>query len=97
MEKVNFSANWANLWSTLSPQLASILQFVGVVGIIIVVVSLITYAVQRRRGSGGNTGAVIGACILGALLCSPQVVIPIALIILDILINTVIQLVSMIS
>jgi ABC-type glycerol-3-phosphate transport system permease component len=97
MEKVNFSANWANLWSLLAPQLASILQFVGVIGIIIVVVSLITYAVQRRRGSGGNTSAVVGACILGAVLCSPQVLIPIVLIILDILINTVIQLVSMIS
>lgn len=95
MDKVDLAGSWTKAWSVFSTGNEKIFTILSVVGVIIFVASLAGYIWQRRRGSGGNTGAVIGAGVVGMLFCAPQVVIPLLLVIVDLLANTVVRLLGL--
>lgn len=92
MEKVDFAGSWGKAWAVLSNGNEQIFTILSVIGVLVLVGSVLGFIWQRRRGSGGNTGAVVGAAVVGLFFCAPQVVIPLALVFIDLIVNTVIHL-----
>lgn len=97
MEKVDFVGNWNKAWAVLSNGTESIWTTVAIVGIVVLVFSIGKFIWDRKRGSGGNTAGLLGAAAVGALMCSPQVVIPILLMIFQIIVNMFINFLGMIG
>src|SRR6476661_5346271 len=87
--RVNLAAGWAVVWSTISTVLGGVGGALTVFGTLLVVVGFVSWLWQKRRGSGGGQGqSGLGWTILiGALLVTPGVVLPILLTAVDIVLN----------
>ena len=91
---IDLSGKWDTLWAGLvgGTEFGKITGLLGVIGVAIVAMALIKWAWDRRRGGGaGQSGAVWGALLVGALLSAPDLIIPILLTILDVIGNAVIS------
>lgn len=94
VSQIDLGSAWDKLLRAIGTSFDPILNVATVIGIGIIVVSLITWAWQRRRGGGGmmgQTGGIWGSLLAGAVLCAPKVIIPLFLELLDIIANTVIN------
>lgn len=89
---INLSGSWNTLWSSVEGAIGSKLTtLMAVIGTLIVVLALVKWAWDRRRGQGGGqgSGAIWGALLVGAILSAPGVIIPVGLTIVDALANAV--------
>lgn len=85
---VNMRGAWANIWSTLTSTWPGLTNLMTIVGTIMAVMAFFSWVWQRRRNpSQGNNNVLFGAMLAGALLCAPEIIIPIALWAIDGLIN----------
>lgn len=94
---IDLHDSWGKLWSAVTtgfPQLTGILT---VVGVILLVAAVIKYLWDRRRGQGGNHHPVIGAMLIGAVLAAPAFLLPVALTLLDGVMNIIANLASSVS
>tara|TARA_R110002124_G_scaffold43777_1_gene134427 strand:- start:262 stop:570 length:309 start_codon:yes stop_codon:yes gene_type:complete len=94
---VNLTGGWNTLWSAISSVIGGpVMTLLTIIGVILVVGSIITYFFQKRRGGGAmqGLGPVMWTLVCGALLAAPQVIIPLALTLLDFAINTLVAIVS---
>lgn len=79
---------WSSIQSTVGTQLTGLLTAVGV---LIVVFALGKWFWERRRGGGGaGHSALMYSMAVGALLASPDLVLPVLLTIIDYLCNAVV-------
>lgn len=76
-----FQDGWSNFWSTLTDAVPGLEPVMNIIGVILVVLSLLGYFWQHRKGSNwaGGTQGIWGSLIIGALLLAPAVLFPILL------------------
>ena len=89
---IDLAGSWSTLWSAVESALGTKLTtLMAVVGTIIVVMALVKWAWDRRRGQGGGGGsqAIWGALLVGAILSAPGVILPIMLQVVDAIANAV--------
>jgi hypothetical protein len=94
---INLTSGWNTLWGAIAGVIGGpIMTLLTIIGVILVVVSIGTYFFQKRRGGGAmqGLGPVVWTLVCGALLAAPQIIIPLALTILDFIINTLIAIVN---
>lgn len=90
MNTVNLASGWNTLWGALSSVIGGpVMTLLTVIGVVLVLSSVITYFFQKRRGGGAmqGLGVVMWTLVCGALLAAPQAIIPLALTLLDFIIN----------
>lgn len=88
--KSNFSSSWNTFWSAISGQLGGVLTIMTWVGVVLVVFSVVGWIYKKRQGgslSQGLSGVFI-TMVVGMVLCSPQLLIPLILRIVDFVANT---------
>jgi len=93
--KVNLAAGWSLIWSTISGALGGVGGALTVFGTLLVVVGFVSWLWQKRRGTGGGHGqqsGLIWTILIGTLLVTPGVVLPILLTAVDIVLNACITL-----
>lgn len=97
-DKVDLSQGWADVWGGLTKEtaFANVMSLLTAVGAIIVVMAIGKLLWEKRRGSGGGGGmgggktdGIMWALALGAILCAPNLILPILLELLDIIANGV--------
>jgi hypothetical protein len=86
---VNLTAGWTLIWSTISAGLGGVAGALTVFGTLLVVLGFASWLWQKRRGSGGGQGqsGLLWTVLIGALLVTPGVVLPILLTAVDIVLN----------
>ena len=91
---IDLNGSWITLWGAVESALGTKLTtLMAVIGTIIVVMALVKWAWDRRRGQGGGGGggsqAIWGALLVGAILSAPGVIIPVMLQVVDAIANAV--------
>ncbi|MDO4243562.1 MAG: hypothetical protein Q4C85_07365 [Actinomyces sp.] len=91
IESVDFTTLWSSFLTTVESvaDTAGLFTILAYVGLGILIAAIVRWFWQKRRGgriAEGNS-AVFWALVVGLLCISPKVVIPIALLILQILAN----------
>lgn len=88
---IDLSASWDTFWTAVSGPAGPILSLLSVVGVLLVVMALVKWAWDRRRGGGGGMGqqssAVWGALLVGSILSAPNILIPMLLLVMDVIAN----------
>lgn len=86
---VNFKDSWSTVWSALTSGWPGLTTAMSVIGVVLVVVAVISWAWARRKGGNMSQGSdkIVGALIIGGLLSAPGLLIPLVLQILDWIIN----------
>lgn len=85
---VNFASDWTSIDTALNSALgSSLVTFLGVIGTLLIVLSVIKYFWDRRRGGAGNHTHLMWTLVIGAILAVPSVVMPALLTILDAVVN----------
>lgn len=79
---------WNALWEAL-PNSGAIGTILAVIGVLIIVLALLKWAWERRRGSVNAQGFPWMALVFAAILAGPNITLPIILGIGDALINLV--------
>lgn len=90
--QVSLKAGWTTLWGSVSSAAPGLTSMLTVIGVALVLIAVIGWIWQRRRGGGGQSSGMIWTLVVGAVLSAPAVVIPILLTIVDWIINTFINL-----
>ena len=92
--RVNLTGGWTLIWGTVSGALGGVGGALTVVGVLLVVLGFGSWLWQKRRGSGGGQGhsGLLWTMLIGALLVTPGVVLPILLTAVDIVLNAAISL-----
>lgn len=93
---VDLAGAWDKLWSAISSEISGLLDILTIVGVALVVFSIITYFWQKRRGGNMSEGSstIFWVMALGALLCAPQVLIPLFMTLLDQILNAAINIIN---
>lgn len=92
--RVNLTVGWTLIWGTVSGALGGVGGALTVFGVLLVVLGFGSWLWQKRRGSGGGQGhsGLLWTMLIGALLVTPGVVLPILLTAVDIVLNAAISL-----
>lgn len=90
--RVNLTGGWTLIWGTVSGALGGVGGALTVFGVLLVVLGFGSWLWQKRRGSGGGQGhsGLLWTMLIGALLVTPGVVLPILLTAVDIVLNAAI-------
>lgn len=72
---IDLSGVWGDAWATLSPDAQGLLEIASYIGVALIVVSLVTYAWQRRNGKA-KAGPLVWTLVIGCLACAPNLLIP---------------------
>lgn len=94
---VDLAGAWDKIWSAVSAvagtEVTTLLTFIGV---ILVIFAIGKFIFDKRRGGGATSGltAVIWTLIAGGLLAAPNLIIPLALTLLDWVANAIIKIVG---
>lgn len=91
---VNLTESWGTLWSAITAGIGPGLpRLMAIIGVALVAFAIVKWAWDRRRGGGMGKGGggIMGALLIGAILSSPSVLLPIFLTIVDGVANAVIQ------
>ena len=86
---VNFASDWTSVDSAINSALgSSLITFLGVIGTLLIVFSVVKYIWDKRRGGGGGGHThVMYTLLIGAILAVPSVIMPAILTILDGVVN----------
>ena len=92
--RVNLTGGWTLIWGTVSGALGGVGGALTVFGVLLVVLGFGSWLWQKRRGSGGGQShsGLLWTMLIGALLVTPGVVLPILLTAVDIVLNAAISL-----
>lgn len=97
-DDVDLSGAWSSFWNSIIGPLSGIVDFLTIIGVILVVGSILAFFWKRHRGGGTgvgrDSGTVIWVLITGAILCAPNVLMPVFLNILDAIANALVNLVQ---
>ena len=89
-DSINLTDGWNTLWGALNipPQMMVLLT---VVGVLIVIAAVFKWILERKRqgsqGMGQSSGPLLWATLAGVAIAAPALIIPIALTLLDWIIN----------
>lgn len=88
---VSLANQWTAFWGKISGQ-SQVWNFVGMIGVAMVVYAFVKWLWDRRRGGGGSHAGLVTMIVFGAVLASPNILMPIALRVADWLINLILRL-----
>jgi hypothetical protein len=94
---VDLAGAWDKMWSAIQlvtgEEVTTLLTFIGAV---LVIFAIGKFIFDKRRGGGATSGltAVIWTLVAGALLAAPNLIIPLALTLLDWIINAIVKIVD---
>jgi len=96
---VNLVTGWNTVWSAVQTALGPLATLLTAVGAVMVVGGILKWIWDRRRSGGGGGGgqghsALIWTIIIGAVLASPDLLIPFFLTVADFIINAIVNLTS---
>lgn len=89
---IDLNGSWSRFWNSITSaaNIDRLMTLLSIVGVIIVAAAIVKWSWDRRRGvHAGNSGAVWGSLLVGAVLSAPNLLIPIVLQIFDILVNSI--------
>lgn len=87
-DKINLAGSWATFWSKLNQgTFGQVMVYVGWIGLGVLLASVIKFAWDKRRGSGGQTSALLWSAIVGAICAAPNFLFPLVLKLADLLLN----------
>ncbi len=97
--RVNLAGGWTIIWGAISGALGGVGGALTVFGTLIVVMGFASWLWQKRRGTGSGHGlsGLLWTMLIGALLVTPGVVLPILLTAVDIVLNAGITLWNRVS
>lgn len=85
---VNLSAGWDTFWNGITAAFGDQANAIlTVVGVILVVFSGAGFLIAKLRGRTNNNGKLFVSLIIGAICAAPTVLIPLALNLIDLIIN----------
>lgn len=85
MTQIDLASQWNKLWGALgSSQFLGILSFIA---FLIAVVAIVKFFVDKQRGRGGDNQKLIWTAVVCMVLAAPGTIIPIALKIVDWVLN----------
>ena len=86
---VNFAGDWTSIDNAFNSALgSSLITFLGVIGTLLIIFSIVKYVWDRRRGNQGSHQHILWSLSIGAILAVPSVVMPALLTVLDAVVNT---------
>jgi hypothetical protein len=86
---------WSTFWSTVSGAISGpVKTTLVVVGIGLILFTVVKFLWDKRRGNGGRHGPIWWTLIFGAVLISPDVLLPLILGILQWVINLALKVVT---
>lgn len=93
---VNFVSSWSSIWSAISGAVGSQLTTaLSIIGGLLVLMSVLKWLWDRRKGGfQGNHHNLLWTLIIGAVLVSPNTIIPVLLTVVDLVINLIVGIVS---
>ncbi|GAA4924896.1 hypothetical protein [Nesterenkonia rhizosphaerae] len=95
-QRTNFSDAWSRVWNAIVRGIGgdSLNLIMNSIGILLILAALIGYFWQHRRGTGWGNGAtgIVGAGVIGLVLLAPNIILPLALRIVDWVVNIVLRL-----
>lgn len=91
--KVDFKSGWSGFWNAVTSSWPKLATALTVIGLVLLIWSLIRYAWLKRKGQG-NTNDLVFTTIVGAIFAGPQVILPLALGIFDLIINLLVGVVK---
>lgn len=89
--KIDLVSNWNTVWGKVKSAggLGPLDNILLAVGAILILLSILQWLWKRRTGQSGNNQHVAWTLLLGAFLMLPQVLIPAALTIVDVIVNAI--------
>lgn len=89
---VNFRGAWNTFWASISGALGGITTLMAIIGTLMIVIAFVGWLWQKRKGGNmsGGAGGLLITLIIGAILASPGVLIPLVLGIFDFAANALI-------
>ena len=92
---INLVSGWNTLWNAINGALGSLATLLTAVGAAMVVIAIVGWIWERRRGGGGQGHQkLLWTLIIGAVLASPDLLIPFFLTVADFIINAIANLVA---
>jgi hypothetical protein len=94
---VNLAGGWNTLWAAISGAIGGqVMAIMTVIGVVLVVFAIGKYFFDKRRGGGvtQGLGVVMWTLVFGAILAAPQAIIPLVLTLLDLIINSILAIVT---
>ncbi|MHB1210245.1 MAG: hypothetical protein ACYC1I_11160 [Acidimicrobiales bacterium] len=88
---INLAGSWGTAWTAISGRVGAFSSLSVAIGASVVVVGLVGYIRERRRG-GGNHSKLIYTIVIGAVIGVPGVVIPVLLTGVDFIANALLGL-----
>jgi cell shape-determining protein MreD len=90
---VDLSGGWSTFWNAVTSSAGTPLTgILSVLGVCVLVFTLASYFWQRARGQGHNdSGKLVWALAVGAVLAAPGVIFPLILGLMDMVANAVIS------
>jgi len=87
---INLVNGWSTLWNAINSALGNLAPLLTAVGAAMVVIAILGWIWERRRGGGGQGHQkLLWTLLLGAVLASPDLLIPFFLTIADFIINAI--------
>lgn len=86
MGNFNISGGWDRLWSAVTSGFPNLTLILNILALIIIVLAGLKWIWARKRGNG-NSKDVGMALVIGAILAAPGLLVPIALKVIDWLLN----------
>lgn len=91
--QISLKGGWEKLWSAVSGAAGTgLTTALTVIGVALVLIAVIGYIWQRRRGGGGQSSGLIWTLIIGAILAGPTIVMPLLLTLIDWILNMFVNL-----
>lgn len=85
---VDFTAAWTTFWGAINRgEFSKLMTIITVIGVLVFLAALAGFAWRKRKGGGGDTKGLWWALVIGAVASAPNVLIPIALTIVDLVVN----------
>ena len=92
--KVDLAGGWAKLWASMSASGAGpLLDTAVIIGVALLVIAVLTYIWEKRRG-GANATKVMWTAILAAAMSAPVALFPAVFTMFDFVLNTLLGVLS---
>lgn len=86
---MDLAGKWSNFWSAVGGG-SGIWTAVAAIGVGCILVGIVMWAYQRRKGQG-DSKTLWGWVLLGCVLAAPEVLFPVILTVLDVIIDLAIN------
>ncbi len=88
---IDLSGSWNQLWGRISGGAGGLFTALAMLGVGLLVWSLIVF-IWKKRSGGANPQSLIYSTATGAVLCGPNIIIPILLKFVDWIVDLVVAL-----